>query len=165
MKDEEVVVKKEKRTRFGKLFHLAVVVATIYGVVKAIAAFVRRLTRKVEEDNPWCDKKRYLAIGNEKNLNLSGEKVAGAEVYGVGAAVQVDLSEAELSSVTELSVRVLMSGVILTVPPMVRVQVESKQMASGVVNLVPTYENKELPLIYVTVNSLMSAVRVKVREE
>ncbi len=165
MKDEEVVVKKEKRTLFGKLFHLAVVAATIYGAVKAIAAFVRRLTRKVEEDNPWCDKKRYLAIGNEKNLNLSGEKVSYAEVYGVGAAVQMDLSEAELSQVTELSVRILMSGVILTVPPMVRVQVESRQMASGVVNLVPAYENEELPLIYVTVNSLMSAVRIKVREE
>ncbi len=165
MREEEVVVKKEKRTLFGKLFHLAVVAATIYGAVKAIAAFVRRLTRKVEEDNPWCDKKRYLAIGNEKNLNLSGEKVSYAEVYGVGAAVQMDLSEAELSQVTELSVRILMSGVILTVPPMVRVQVESRQMASGVVNLVPAYENEDLPLIYVTVNSLMSAVRIKVREE
>ena len=91
MKDEEVVGKKEKRTLFGKLFHLAVVAATLYGAIKAIAAFVRRLTRKVEEDNPWCDRKRYLAIGNEKNLNLSGEKMSYAEVYGVGAAVQMDL--------------------------------------------------------------------------
>ena len=164
MKAEEVVVTKEKRTLFGKLFHLAVVAATIYGAVKAIAAFVRRLTRKVEEDNPWCDKKRYLSIGSEKNLTLSGEKVSRAEVYGVGAAVQMDLSEAELSQVTELSVRVLLSGVILTVPPMVRVQVESKQAASSVVNLVPAYENEELPLIYVTVNGLVSAVRIKVRE-
>lgn len=165
MKDEEVVVKKEKRTLFGKLFHLAVVVATIYGAVKVIAGVCRRLTRKVEEDNPWSDKKRYLALGSEKNLSFSGEKVAEAEVYGVGAAVQMDLSEAELSPVTELSVRVFMSGVILTVPPMVRVQVESKQVASGVVNLVPAYENEELPLVYVTVNSLMSAIRIQVREE
>ena len=165
MKEEEVVVKKEKRTLFGKLFHLAVVAATIYGAVKAVAAFVRRLTRKVEEDNAWSDKKRYLAIGNEKNFGLSGEKVSYAEVYGVGAAVQMDLSEAELSSVTEVSLRMLLSGVILTVPPMVRVQVESKQMASSVVNLVPTYENTELPLVYITVNSLVSAVRIKVREE
>lgn len=165
MREEEVIVKKEKRTLFGKLFHLAVVAATIYGVVKTIAAFVRRLTRKVEEDNPWCDKKRYMAIGSEKNLSLSGEKLASAEVYGVGGAIQMDVSEAELSPVTEVSVRVLMSGVILTVPPMVRVQVESKQVASGVVNLVPAYEKEELPLIYVTVNSLMSAVRIQVREE
>ena len=77
----------------------------------------------------------------------------------------MDVSGAELSPVTEVSVRVLMSGVVLTVPPMVRVQVESKQVASGVVNLVPAYEKEELPLIYVTVNSLMSAVRIQVREE
>ena len=77
----------------------------------------------------------------------------------------MDVSGAELSPVTEVSVRVLMSGVILTVPPMVRVQVESKQVASGVVNLVPAYEKEEFPLIYVTVNSLMSAVRIQVREE
>lgn len=165
MRDEEVIVKKEKRTLFGKLFHLAVVAATIYGAVKAMAAFVRRLTRKAEEDNPWSDRKRYMAIGSEKNLSLSGEKLTSAEVYGVGGAIQMDVSEAELSPVTEVSMRVFMSGVILTVPPMVRVQVESKQVASGVMNLVPAYENEELPLIYVTVNSLMSAVRVQVREE
>jgi len=165
MRDEEVVVKKEKRTLFGKLFHLTVVVTTIYGAIKTVAAFVRRLTRKVEEDNSWTDKKRYLSIGSEKELDLSGEKVSNVEVYGVGGAIQMDLSEAELSPVTEVSLRVLLSGVIVTVPPMVRVQVESKLLASSVVNLVPTYENTELPLVYVTINSLVSAVRIKVREE
>ena len=62
-------------------------------------------------------------------------------------------------------VRAFMSGVVVKVPPLVRVEVKTTDVMSGFVNLTPNYERKDLPVICLTAQSIMSGIRVEMKTD
>lgn len=160
-----VVVKEEKKSLLGRLFRLAMFAVAVYGAVTALAKVMVRLANRLEEDNDESESKRYLNFMNGRNIRFSGETVSEVEVNAVAAGVELDLTEAELSEDTEVCVRAMMSGVVVKVPPMVRVEVDDTDVLSGFMNLVPNYENEELPVVRIKVQSLLSGVKVEMKAE
>lgn len=166
MREEGIVlVKEEKRSLLGRLFRLAMFVVAVYGALTAIAKVMVRLANRLEEDNDGSESKRYLNFMNGRNIRFSGETVSDVEVNAVAAGVELDLTEATLSEETEVCVRAMMSGVVVKVPPMVRVEVDDTDVLSGFMNLVPNYENEELPVVRIKVQSLLSGVKVEMKAE
>lgn len=168
MNGEEIVVVKEKKKSksfIGCLFRVAMFAATVYGIVTAAKKVMRRLANRLEEDNEGNEKKRYLNFLNGRDLCFEDEKVSDIEVYAIAGGVVVDLADAEISEETMVCVRTFLSGVVVKVPPMVRVEVEDTDVLSGFVNLVPNYEDENLPVIYLTVQTLLSGVKVEVKAE
>lgn len=168
MNGEGVVVVKEvskEKSLLGKLFRLVMFAVAVYGAVTALAKVMVRLANRLEEDNEGNEKKRYLNFMNGRNIRFDGEKVLNVEVNAIASGVEIDLTEAEISEDTEVCVRALMSGVVVKVPPMVRVEVEDTDVLSGFMNLVPNYENENLPVLHVTVQSLLSGVKVEMKAE
>lgn len=165
MKEEGVVaVKEEKCCLFRCLFRLAVFAATVYGAVTAAKKAMGRLANRLEAGNEGNEKKRYLSFLNGRTVALEGP-VSDIEVSAVASGVEVDLTGAELSEYTEVCVRAVMSGVVVKVPPMVRVEAEDVDVLSGFMNLVPNYEEEDLPVIHVKVQSLLSGVKVEMLTE
>lgn len=162
-----VVVKEEKKEKslIGRLFRLAMFAVAVYGAVTALARVMLRLANRLEEDNEGSEKKRYLNFMNGRNLRFAGEKLSDVEVNAVAGGVELDLTEAELSEETCVCVRAFMSGVVVKVPAMVRVEVDDTDVLSGFVNLVPNYEKEDLPVIYLKVQSLLSGVKVEMKAE
>lgn len=166
MKEEGiVVVKEEKKSLLGRLFRLAMFAVAVYGAVMTLAKVMVRLANRLEEDNDGNESKRYLNFMNGRNIRFSGETLSDVEVNAVAAGVELDLTEAELSEDTDVCVRAMMSGVVVKVPPMVRVEVDDTDVLSGFMNLVPNYENEELPVIRMKVQSLLSGVKVEMKAE
>lgn len=166
MREEGVTaVKEEKCCLFRCLFRLAVVAATVYGAVTAAKKVMNRLANRLEADNEGNEKKRYLSFLNGKTVAFDGEAVNGLEVNAVASGVELDLTKAELSEYTEVCVRTMLSGVVIKVPPMVRVDVDDTDVLSGFMNLVPNYEEENLPVIHIKVQSLLSGVKIEMQAE
>lgn len=168
MSGEDVITGKEskKKTSFlGKVFRLAMFAATVYGAVMAFVRAMRRLTNRMEEDNEGNEKKRYMNFMNGRNIRFNGEVLSAVEVNAIAGGVELDLTEAELLEDMSVCVRALLSGVVVKVPPMVRVEVEDTKVLSGFVNLVPNYEKETLPVIHLEVQSLLSGVKVEMKAE
>lgn len=166
MREEELVTVKEKKgCLLGCLFRLAVFAATVYGAVTAAKKVMARLSRRLEEDNEGNKKKRYLNFMNGRTICFDGEKVSDLEVYSVASGVEIDLTDADLSGETEVCVRTLLSGVVVKVPPMVRVETEDTDILSGFMNCVPNYEEEGLPVVRIKVLSLLSGVKVEMQAE
>lgn len=165
--DGVIVVKEEKKeTSFlGKAFRLAMFALAVYAAVTAFARVMCRLAGRLEEDNEGKEKKRYLNFMNGRNIRFDGEVLSTVEVNAVAGGVELDLTEAELSENMSVCVRALMSGVVVKVPPMVRVEVEDTEVLSGFVNLVPNYEKEDLPVIHLKAQSLLSGVKVEMKVE
>ena len=161
MSEEMVAVKEKKSCLFGCLFRLAVLAATVYGAVTAAKKVMSRLANRLEADNEGNEKKRYLSFLSGKTVAFDEEAVSDIEVYAVASGVELDLTDAELSEYTEVCVRAVLSGVVVKVPTMVRVEVEDTDVLSGFMNLVPNYEEEDLPVIHVKVQSLLSGVKVE----
>ncbi len=165
MREEMVTVKEEKCCLFRCLFRLAVLAATVYGAVTAAKKVMNRLSNRLEADNEGNEKKRYLSFLNGKTVSFNEEAVSGIEMSTVASGVELDLTGAELSEYTEVCVRAMLSGVVVKVPPMVRVEVDDTDVLSGFMNLVPNYEEEDLPVIHVKVQSLLSGVKVEMQAE
>ncbi len=165
MKEEVVVVKEEKGCLLGCLFRLAVFAATVYGAVTAAKKVMKRLANRLEADNEENERKRYLSFLNGKTVSFDGEAVSVLEANAMASGVEIDLTGAELSEYTEVTVRAVLSGVVVKVPTMVRVEVEDTDVLSGFMNLVPNYEEEDLPVIHVKVQSLLSAVKIEMKAE
>jgi len=163
--DGIAVVKEGKKSLLGRLFRLTMFAVAVYGAVTALAKVMVRLANRLEEDNDENESKRYLNFMNGRNIRFSGEAVSDVEVNAVAAGVELDLTEAQLSEETEVCVRAMMSGVVVKVPPMVRVEADDTDVLSGFMNLVPNYENDELPVVRIKVQSLLSGVRVEMKAE
>jgi len=163
--DGIAVVKEGKKSLLGRLFRLTMFAVAVYGAVTALAKVMVRLANRLEEDNDENESKRYLNFMNGRNIRFSGEAVSDVEVNAVAAGVELDLTEAQLSEETEVCVRAMMSGVVVKVPPMVRVEADDTDVLSGFMNLVPNYENDELPVVRIKVSSLLSGVRVEMKAE
>ncbi|MCH5272245.1 MAG: hypothetical protein J1E35_01100 [Lachnospiraceae bacterium] len=160
-----VVVKEEKKSLFGRLFHLVMFAVAVYGAVTAVAKVMLRLSNRLEEDNEGNEKKRYLNFMNGRNIRFSNEKVSNVEINAIAGGVELDLTEAELAPETTVFVRAFMSGIVVKVPPMVRVEVETADVLSGFLNMVPNYESENLPVVYLTTQSIMSGIRVEMEPE
>lgn len=160
-----VVVKEERKSLFGRLFRLVMFAIAVYGAVAAVAKAMLRLANRLEEDNEGNEKKRYLNFMNGRNLRFAGEKVSRVEINAVAGGVELDLTEAELAPEMTVFVRAFMSGVVVKVPPLVRVEVETTDLMSGFVNLTPNYERKDLPVICLTAQSIMSGIRVEMKTD
>ncbi len=163
MRDEVVAVKEEKCCLFRCLFRLAVFAATVYGAVTAAKKVMNRLANRLEVDNEGNEKKRYLSFLNGRTVAFDEETVSDIEVNALASGVEIDLTEAELSEYTEVCVRSVLSGVVVKVPPMVRVEADDADVLSGFMNLVPNYEEEDLPVIHVKVQSLLSGVKVEMQ--
>lgn len=138
---------------------------TVYGAIKALTKVMGQLTNRLEENNDGNEKKRYLSFMNGRNLSFREEKLSDMEAYAVTAGLEVDLTEAELTGDARVCVRALGSGVMIKVPSMMRVEVENSNVLSGFVNLVPKYENENLPVLHLTVQTILSGVRVEMKAE
>ena len=159
-----VVVKEEKKSCFiGCLFRLVTVAVAVYGAVMAVKKVMTRLSDRLEADNETSERKRFLSFLNGRTISLDEEPVSGIEINTVASGVELDLTEAELSEYTEVCVRTVLGGVVVKVPPMVRVEVDDTDVMSGFMNLVPQYESEELPVIHVKVQSLLSCVKVEMQ--
>ncbi len=165
--DGIVVVKEAKKERalIGRLFRLVMFFVAVYGVVTAIARVMLRLANRLEEGNEGNDEKRYLNFMNGRNIRFDGEEISSVEVNAVAGGVELDLTEAELMEDAEVCVRALMSGVVVKVPPMVRVEVDDTDVLSGFMNLVPKYEMEDLPVLRIKVQSMLSGVKVEMKAE
>ncbi len=156
---------KKSRTLIGCLARMVLFAVTVYGAIKALTRVMGQLTNRLEEDNEGNEKKRYLSFMNGRKLRVREEKLSDMEAYAVAAGLEVDLTEAELTGDARACVRALGSGVVIKVPSMVRVEVENSSVLSGFVNLVPEYENEKLPVLHLTVQSILSGVRVEMKTE
>ena len=161
---DEVVMKEKQKSFLGTLFRLAMFAVAVYGAVTAAKKAMARLTRRLEEDNDGNERKRYLSFLNGRTISFEDEYVTGIELNAVTSGVELDLTGAELSEDTEVCVRGLLSGVVIKVPTMVRVEVDDTDVLSGFMNLVPNYENEDLPVIRLKVQSLLSGVKVEIAE-
>lgn len=156
---------KRSHSFIGGMFRLAVFAATVYGAVTAAKKVMARLAVKLEAENEDSEKKRYLNFMNGRTVCPADEAVSALEVNSVASGVEVDLTEAALSEETFVTVRSLFSGVVIKVPPMVRVEANDTDIVSGFMNLVPKYEAENLSVIYLTVQSLFSGVKVEMKAE
>lgn len=156
---------RKEKSLLGRLFRLAMFAVVVYGAVTAVARVMLRLANRMEEDNDGSETKRYLNFMNGRNIRFQGEKLSEVEVNAVAGGVELDLTESELSEETDVLVRAFMSGVVVKVPPMVRVEVDDTDVLSGFMNLVPNYEHENLPVLRLKVQSLLSGVRVEMKAD
>lgn len=162
MKEEVVVVKEEKCSFIGGLFRLATFAVAVYGAVMAAKKVLTRLTTRLEEDNEGNESKRFLSCLGSREICLEEEEVSGIEVIAAGSFTELDLSEAIFSDETFVKVRTLGGKTIIKVPPMVRVKLEGKGVLCGFSNMVPSYEDESLPIVYVSAESIGACVKIRV---
>ena len=162
MKEEVVVVKEEKCSFIGGLFRLATFAVAVYGAVMAAKKVLTHLATRLEEDNEGNESKRFLSCLGSREICLEEEEVSGIEVIAAGSFTELDLSEAIFSDETFVKVRTLGGKTIIKVPPMVRVKLEGKGVLCGFSNMVPSYENESLPIVYVSAESIGACVKIRV---
>ena len=163
--DGFVVVKEKKHSLFGYLFRLVTFTVAVYGTVTALAKIMKRLSRRLEEDNTGSESKRFFSCLTTREIGLEDEEVTYLDVTAVAACVELDLSEAILPEETFVKVRSLGGKVVIKVPAMTRVSLEGKGVLCGFSNMVPSYEDESLPVIYVDAESLGACVKIKIAEE
>lgn len=160
-----VVVKEEKRSFIGCLFRLITVAVAVYGAVTAAKQVMARLSKRLEEDNEGKEEKHFFTGLRAREICLQDEAVSAVDITTVAACVEVDLSEAELSEETFVKVRTMGGNVVIKVPAMVRVNMEGRGVVCGLSNMVPTYEDESLPVIYVDAESVGACLKIKMGEE
>ena len=166
MREEEfVAVKEEKHSLFGCLFRLATFAATVYGVITAAKQVMARLSRRLEEDNEGREEKRFFVGLSGREICLEDEAVSCVDLTVAGGSVELDLSDAELADETYVKVRSLGGSVVVKVPAMVRVELEGKGVVCGFSNMVPTYEEESLPVMYVDAESVGACLKIVLGEE
>lgn len=154
----------KKRGFLAGLFKVACIVAAVYAAMVAIGKFVAKRCRELEEKNAGQKNKRYLAVMNGHVVKIT-ELVEEISVRTYLGGVTLDLTEAELEKETQVNITGLMSGVMIKVPPMVRVELTGTNILSGFANMVPTYETEDLPLVTVYAESVMSGIAVQMEPE
>jgi len=157
--------KTTKKSAFGVLCKIIFIVIAVYTALKAFGAFVAKKTKELEAKNAGQKSKKYLAVMNGQVIKISKEPVEEISLRSYLGGVTLDLTDALLEQETEISVHGLMSGVVIKVPPMVRVELEGMNFLSGFANMVPKYETEDLPVVYVYAESLMSGVAVQMVPE
>jgi len=160
MREEVVAVKEEKCCLVRCLFRLAVFVATVYGAVTAAKKMLNRLANRLEADNEGNEKKRYLVGMSTREICLEDEGVSEADVTVVGGCAELDLCSAKLAGETFVKIRTLGGKVVVKVPAMVRVEFSGKGVVCGFSNMVPSYEDENLPVVYVDADSIGACLKI-----
>ena len=163
--DGFVAVKEKKHGLFRCLFRLVTFAVAVYGTLTALAKIMKRLSRRLEEDNVGSESKRFFSCLTTREIGLEDEEVTYLDVTAVAACVDLDLSEAILSEESFVKVRSLGGNVVIKVPVMTRVNLEGKGVLCGFSNMAPAYEDESLPVIYVDAESLGACVKIKIAEE
>ncbi|MBE5952184.1 MAG: hypothetical protein E7260_11460 [Lachnospiraceae bacterium] len=153
-----------KRGFFTGVVKVACVVAAVYAAMVAVGKFVAKRCKELEEKNAGQKNKRYLAVMNGHVVKIS-EPVEEISIRAYLGGVTLDLTEAELEQDTQINITGLMSGVVIKVPPMVRVELQGTNILSGFANMVPNYETEDLPVITVYAESVMSGIAVQMVPE
>ena len=153
-----------KKGFFAGVLKVACVVAAVYAAMMASGRFVAKRCRELEEKNAGQKNKRYLAVMNGHMIKIS-EPVERISVRTYLGGVTLDLTEAELERDTQINITGLMSGVMIKVPPMVRVELTGTNILSGFANMVPNYESEGLPVVTVYAESVMSGIAVQMEPE
>lgn len=166
MREEGVVAVKEKKCGlFRCLFRLAVVAATVYGAVTAVKKVMNRLANRLEAENEGNGKKRFLVGLSTREICMEDEEVSNIDVTVVGGCAELDLSDAELAEETFVKIRALGGKVVVRVPAMVRVNLEGKGVVCGFSDMVPTYEDESLPLVYVDAEMAGACLKIVLEDE
>lgn len=156
---------EEKKSWFSRFFKLTVVIGTIMSVIMAISKWVAGKTEELEEENEDRTQKNYLFVMNGQSICLDQEAVEEINIRSYLGGVNLDLSKALLAQETDIDIYGLMSGIVIKVPPMVRVILNGTNILSGFANMVPNYETEDLPTVYVTAECIMSGVSVQMVPE
>lgn len=146
----------------GGLLRFITFLAAAYGMLQAIASLMMWEGKRLEKENKDNPKKNYLNFMNGCSRRLKGEAVERIDMTSVMGGVELDLTGAKLSAVTELHVRALMSGVAIKVSPMVEVQDDTRSIMSGVANMVPHYNREDIPVIRLDAECIMSGISIRV---
>ncbi len=152
---------QKKASGFSKLMKFIAVIGAIYAACVAIGKFVEKKAQELERKNQGEKEKNYLAFMNGKAIKLGKEEVEEITVKTYLGGVTLDLTEATLAKETEVRINSLMSGVVVKVPPMVRVVLEGTNIMGGFANMVPSYEAESLPVVYVYAESVMGGIAVQ----
>lgn len=160
-----VVVKEKKHCLLGCLFRLVTFAVAVYGTVTALAKIMKRLSRRLEEDNEGSESKRFFSCLTTREICLDDGEASYLDVTAVAACVELDLSEAILPEESFVKVHSLGGKVVIKVPAMTRVELEGKGVVCGFSNMVPGYEDESLPVIYVDAESLGACLKIKIAEE
>lgn len=164
MREEVVAVKEKKCCPLGCLFRLAVFAATVYGAFTAAKKVLNRLANRLEEDNEGSDEKRYVVGLGTREICLEDKEVSGVGMTVLGGCAELDLTDAELAGETSVKIRTLGGKVVVKVPAMVRVEFSGKGVLCGFSNMVPSYEDESLPVVYVDADSIGACVKIALGE-
>lgn len=157
---------EEKKTcLFVKLFRLFIFIMVIRGIILTAKEISKKLTKKMDEENEGKQRKCFPCVFSGKQISFRGEEVPDMEIDCALGGVDIDLTGATLKDTTDITIRTALGGVNIKVPPMVRVKLFSKNLASGVANMVPEYESEDLPVVNINAQALMSGISVKVVDE
>ncbi len=151
----------KKKNVFGTLCKVVLAIAAAYGAIYAVGKLVAKKTKELEEKNAGHQKKKYLSVMNGKVIKIGKEPVEEIDIHTYLGGVTLDLTGADFSKEMEVNINSLMSGVIIKVPPMVRVVLDGSNMLSGFANMVPQYETEDLPIVFIYAESLMSGIAVQ----
>lgn len=95
---------------------------------------------------------------------MEDEEVSDVDVTVVGGCAELDLSDAELAGEAFVKIRILGGKVVVKVPAMVRVDLSGKGAVCGFSNMVPSYEDENLPIIHVDAESVGACLKVAIVE-
>ena len=158
-------MEEKKNGIMGNLCKLALVIGGIYAAMLAVGRFVAKKAQELECKNEGMPEKNYLAVMNGQMIKIGREPLEKITLRSYLGGVTFDLTEAEFTEETEIIITGLMSGVVVKVPPMVRVKLEGTNILSGFANMVPEYETEGLPLVHVHAECLMSGIAVQMVPE
>ena len=154
----------KKKGFFSGVLKIVCIVGAVYAAMVAIGKFVAKRCKELEERNAGQKNKKYLAVMNGHVVKIS-EPVEEISVRAYLGGVTLDLTEAELEEETQINITGVMSGVVIKVPPMVRVKLEGTNILSGFANMVPNYETENLPAVTVYAESVMSGIVAQMEPE
>lgn len=159
------MVQQKKGSRLGKGIKVLACIAAVYGAFVAFARYMADKDKEMEKGNYGSTEKKYLSFMNGKNIKISREPVEDIQIRAVMGGVELNLTEAYITKDMDITIKAVMSGVHIIVPPMVRVILDGTNAMGGFANMVPGYEDEDLPTIFVTADSVMGGIAIEMKKE
>ena len=140
-------------------------VTALCSLAVAVGRWMSKRSRELEKANVGQKNKKYLAFMNGKLIKIGKEDVEEIDIKTFAGGVTLDLTRAEITKDMDVKIQGVMSGVFIKVPPMVRVVLDGANIMSGFANMVPNYERKDLPTVFVYAESVMGGIAVQMVPE
>lgn len=138
----------------------AVLGFVIFSAALAVSAFFvkKRVPRfGGSEDDTFS----LVAVMNGIAFESRAEALTDASLFVYMGGAEIDLMDAELASDAHLSLKVVMGGVSVVVPPSWRVEVKSDVKMGEVVNKTNPDDPADGPLLVIDVKVVMGGVEIK----